>query len=612
MLSSLVAYYEQLLEKHPDVVAPIDWVSDNISFIAHINERGELTGLVRNDKEFMTRIVPSQETKIAGTSNVEAKFLYGKSSYILGLNPNGKSERNEQCFEAARELHHQVLDSVSTLTARAILSYFDMAHPLMDNPVIASCDDKVFSGVNIAFCVHANGLLLDPLEDDEIKKAWKRYVDSRDAFSVMCCLVTGRLDAVARLHPRIKGVEGARSSGAFLVSFNERAFESYGHKEEQGRNAPVSEYAAQAYAAALNYLLVTPEHHTQLGDTTVVYWSDRKDDQNTQMFACLMGAAIMDDVTPKEDTDKIVDATMKSIARGSYRDLSDVDLDATFHLLGLAAPSGSRLLVKFYYKDSFGEMLGNLAKHYRRSDIVHSGPSERAYLTPFQLLKDIERHQSEKSKSRESKTEKHVMASILGGPLLRSMLEDTPYPQALYSNALLRIHATQEDPDNHVRKVTRARASIIRAYLIKNCARKGYDEKGLTVGLNENRNETAYCLGRAFAILEDIQKIANEEVTITNRYFNAASTTPLTVFPSIIRLSNAHLTKIGRKKPAFASYLKQSLCAVLGEERVAVFPKRLSLEEQGDFMLGYIHQRNTRDKGKNASDNNVFINNEEE
>ena len=52
---------------------------------------------------------------------------------------------------------------------------------------------------------------------------------------------------------RIKGVIGAQSSGAALVSFNASAFESYG--KEQSYNAPVGKYAEFAYTTALNYLL---------------------------------------------------------------------------------------------------------------------------------------------------------------------------------------------------------------------------------------------------------------------------------------------------------------------------------------------------------------------
>lgn len=596
MLGDLVAYYEQLAREQSSHMPLIGWSSTRVSYVAQISEDGMLLALVPlADRSAMERIVPE---RVKRSVNIAANFLCDNSSYILGLDQKGNRNRTEQCYAAARDLHRELLVGVESPCARAIVRYFENDRPEEHSSVVFNVNDNVFAGGNIIFYVKVGGILLDPLQDEAIKGAWMHRLNSVRTESPMRCLVTGEVAPIARLHPPIKGVYGAQSSGASLVSFNARAFESYGHEGEQGRNAPVSEYAAKAYAMALNYLLADPRHHMRLGDMTVVYWSERGDAENSQTFSFAMGGALFIDADAKDDADDVVDATMKAIACGAYRDLDGVDLDATFHVLGLS-PSAARLVVKFHYKDSFGKMLKNLATHYRRSDIVH-GPNERAYLTPYQLLKDVEH----------PKAKKPVVVPILNGPLLKSMLEDTAYPRALYTNALLRVRATQEDSDNHVRKVTRARASIIRSYLIKNCKRQGYDEEGLTVGLNEERNETAYCLGRAFAILEQIQEEANGKATITNRYFNAAGTTPLTVFPSMIRLSDAHLTKIGRKRSGFAIYLKQQLHSVLGEERVPHFPKRLSLEEQGDFILGYVHQRNERYKAKATSELASTINEE--
>src|SRR5690606_4979805 len=79
------------------------------------------------------------------------------------------------------------------------------------------------------------------------------------------CLVTGERGAAARLHPSIKGVWGAQSSGASLVSFNLDAFTSYG--KEQGANAPVSETAAMRYGIALNRMLDKgSRNRIQIGD----------------------------------------------------------------------------------------------------------------------------------------------------------------------------------------------------------------------------------------------------------------------------------------------------------------------------------------------------------
>ena len=88
------------------------------------------------------------------------------------------------------------------------------------------------------------------------------------------CLVSGELRPIARLHPSIKGVQGAQAVGASIVSFNARAYESYGRENGQGLNAPVSEYAAFAYTTVLNRLLADSAYRMRLGDATVVYWAE--------------------------------------------------------------------------------------------------------------------------------------------------------------------------------------------------------------------------------------------------------------------------------------------------------------------------------------------------
>ncbi len=89
------------------------------------------------------------------------------------------------------------------------------------------------------------------------------------------CLVTGIDGAARRLHPKIKGVEGAAVVRRPLVSFNLDAFTSYG--KEQGDNAPTSEAAAFRYGAALNRMLDRGSRNRAAAADRrrdVVFWAD--------------------------------------------------------------------------------------------------------------------------------------------------------------------------------------------------------------------------------------------------------------------------------------------------------------------------------------------------
>jgi CRISPR-associated protein Csd1 len=233
MLAELVDYYEQIIQDYPDDVAPMGWCSRKVSYVLEISEQGELLAVVPlTDRAVMNRMVPAQVKRAV---NIAANFLCDNSSYFLGIDNKGKPARSRQCFESAKELHHQILDDVDSVCARAVVAFFDSWNPdtASDNLVIRTADGKLMAGGNLIMSVRHNENLVDTLNDQPIVHAWSAYSSQvPEDGNAMRCLVTGDLSPVARLHPAIKGVYGAQSSGASLVSFNARAFESYGHENE--------------------------------------------------------------------------------------------------------------------------------------------------------------------------------------------------------------------------------------------------------------------------------------------------------------------------------------------------------------------------------------------
>lgn len=231
----------------------------------------------------------------------------------------------------------------------------------------------------------------------------------------------------------------------------------------------------------------------------------------------------------------------------------------------------------------FGSMLDNLRKHHDRIDITRA-PYEKKYLSPYFLLAETANPNAKQA----------AATSVLAGALMRSILADAPYPEALYSNVLLRVRATQDDDDRRTRKVTRGRVAIIKAYLIKNL-----NKEAVTVSLDETKRDTPYMLGRLFSVLERVQEEANPGIktTIKNRYFDSANAMPSVVFPVIMKLGQNHLNKIAGDRKGLAVFYEkqiQELC-----NGIQGFPKRLSLSEQGDFILGYYHQTQKRYEKKN-------------
>ena len=572
ILQSLVSYYEQLLRNEDTDIARPGWCPRNVAYMLDLSLDGELINIIpAEEKRGWQRMVPEQVKRAVG---IDPNLLCDNTGYLLGVDAKGKPERSLSCFASSKERHLSFLADLDSDAARAVKCFFEKWNPkdALNHPVVEAAGEELLGGGNLLFRVNGR----EALDDAVIREAWGCcYAKPSEDAVVMKCLVTGQDKPIARLHPSLKGIPGAQSMGASLVSFNSRAFESYGRDEEQGLNAPVSEYATFAYTTALNYLLADRKHHIRLGDTTIVYWAERNDEACTTMFSQVINPTAFD--KEEADPDETLDAIMKALASGKMA--GEVDLDETLYVLGLA-PNAARVSVRFFLRDTFGAMLDNVRKHYDRLEIARA-PFEKKYLSPYRLL----------TETANPNAKDPAATSVLGGALMRSILEGLPYPEALYANTILRVRASQDNDERHTRKVTRGRAAIIKAYLIRN-ARQG--EEVVTAMLNEERKDAPYVLGRLFAVLENVQESANPGIntTIKNKYFNSAAATPASIFPLIMHLGESHLKKLSRDSKGLAGYYSQQIGKLCDD--IPDFPRRLSLVEQGTFILGYYQQMQDR------------------
>lgn len=573
ILTALAQYYDQLLREKPYAVGEPGWSLCKVTHLLVLSPEGELINIIpASDKRGWTKLVPERRKK---TSGIAANALCDNSSYLLGIDSKGKPARSVRCFEAARVLHLELLAEVTSVPGVAVRRFFENWDPAtaMDEELVREFGDDLLKGGNLSFVVDGR----DVCGDSQVKEAWDAYRDRpQEDDAVMRCLVTGDRAPVATLHPVIKGVVGAQASGASLVGFNARAFESYGHVDEQGRNAPVSRRAAFAYTTALNYLVSSREHRVRLGDTTVVFWADRGDVPASLFVRLLLGGQLpkADGPSDGDSVDGALKAVMSALASGRIPNLEGLDPAATFYVLGLA-PNAARLSVRFFYHNTFAAIFENLRRHYRRIEL--SGGDW--LMTPYRLVSAVENPNAKDS----------VVSSELGASLLEVMLSNGPYPRALYSNALLRVRATRDDEDKRIRRISRERAAIIKAYLIRNI---GLYEEGTMESLDEGKTDVAYVLGQLFWVLEDLQHLVSPGInsTINDKYFDSACATPARVFPTLVKLSNKHLTKARREHPGAATAIEKRRDDLLGRV-IQSFPNRLSDVEQGDFILGYFHLR---------------------
>ena len=543
------------------------WSPAKISYALCLDENGTLEYVVpmltetQVGKKTQLRPTPIElPAAVTRQSGILSNFLWDNSSYLLGVDDKGKPERSVRCFDACKQLHHELLDDVDTPAARAILSFFDTWQPqeAKNCLALADCWQDIMKGANLIFRV--GGTFAQ--EDPAIRAAWDASYGENEGEKQQC-LVTGKQDVPAPTHPSIKGVAGAQSSGAAMVSFNAPAFCSYG--KEQSLNAPVGKSAAFAYTAALNYLLSDRPNVHRIGDTTVVCWAEGAEPQ----YSVFAGLSLFGDDLPEGLTDRDLHDALKNLAQGLPCEALALDPDRPFYILGLA-PNAARLSVRFFLRNSFGDLMKNVNAHYDRLKIVGS---RFAVMPLWAMLREtVNMNTTDKAPS-----------PIMAGATARAVFAGTPYPASLLEATMLRIRAERD--------ITAGRAAIVKAYYLKN-PNALCPEEVLTVSLNENSTNIPYTLGRLFAVYEETQERANPGInaTIKDKYFNAAAATPSVIFPILNNLSQKHLRKLDAGSRTVLDRKISAILGVLGES----YPTRLSLPEQGSFYLGYYHQRQSR------------------
>lgn len=572
ILQALAKYYENITEEGK--ASKPGWCSAKVSYLIDLSPNGDVKGIIslkteeeRGKKALLVPQILLVPEMVTRSSDVSANFLCDNAKYLLGITQEEdekNKKRAEECFLAAKEKHLLLLAQAEDEMAKAICLFFEKWNPkeAMEHPEIRENWEEITESSNLIF-----GMGMEFAQDDpEIRGIWNNCAVEENKEAQGICLVTGEQAEIARIHRGIKGVPGAQSSGAALVSFNASAFESYGKK--QSYNAPVGKYAEFAYTTALNYLLSNREYSIQVGDSMVVYWAESGETSYQDFFT-----ACTDSPTDNQEELKSLFERIKLGKPINFKG-DELNLEQRFYVLSLA-PNAARLSVRFFYENSFGNILTNIFEHYRRMEIVKPKWEQKEYLSLREMLFE--------TVNKNSKDKRPV--SNMATMTFRAILSGGRYPERLYSDTLIRIRAEQDEG-----KLNWRRMAIIKTYLMHNCNWKEGDDY---MGLNEESNDIAYVLGRLFSVLESIQLDANPgiQATIRDRYFNSACGTPAVVFPTLVKLKNSHMKKIGREKEGTKKYYEKLLSEIMWKvDANEGIPKRLSLEEQGKFAIGYYHQ----------------------
>jgi CRISPR-associated protein Csd1 len=567
-LASLARAYEHLATRGE---APaFGYSQEKIGFLISLNSDGTPAGqpidLREGDgrKKLPRPMAVPQPVK--RTSGISPNFLWDKSAYALGITAaEGKRTVKEHAAFVAR--HKKLLAGINDEGLLAFARFVEswrredfarLGWPdeMKDQNIVFALESERREGINLH-------------DRQSARDLWSRISVSADK-SKAACLVTGERGPIERLHPSIKGVWGAQTAGASIVSFNLDAFTSYGH--EQGDNAPVSEAAAFAYTTALNcFLQKGSGHRIQIGDASTVFWAEATDAEAatvaTDVFASFFAVN-------EEDENEKVAAILKAIHDGvPIEDIKrNLPSHVRFFVLALA-PNAARVSIRFYVEDDFGIIAERYAKHVQRMRV--EPPPRDAMASMWRLL--IETARLRKSEN---------VIPNLAGEWMRSILTGAHYPATLLSTLLMRLRADHD--------VNALRVATIKSVLIRNFGNAFRREP--PVSLDKENREPGYVLGRLFAVYEQIQIEAlgrNVNATIKDKFYGAAASQPRKIFPMLDKGSKPHLSKIGKDRKGFQVVLERKVAEIMetmspGEDP---FPSHLADKQQGLFALGYYHQR---------------------
>ncbi|GAA3401723.1 type I-C CRISPR-associated protein Cas8c/Csd1 [Paenibacillus hodogayensis] len=596
ILQSLYQRYMDLAKDPSSGVSPLYFSAGKVSYLLEIEPDGSLLQVtdirMKQGKKMVPQllVVPEQSSRSSG---IAPYFLSDKAEYLLGhysVVPDEKIAEKKKTdalrkFEASRQLARDVLqyakESEKKLAVvRAMLAFYDLWDPerVREHPQLQHIMNDLDKGIdtNMAFRLCTQHARID--EADAVRTAWivsRQQADAESDYNSQC-LLTGESNVpIARTHDKIKGIRNAQSAGASLVSFNFHSAESYGKDSMQSYNSPVGRTAMFGYTTALNHLLSSPRNRMWIGDMTVVFWSGQATD--AEQIEASFAAYFDSQPEPVEDTQltEQVQDILKRARNGARLDSDMVPQGNTpFFIMGLS-PNNARVAVRFFWQGNFGELVSRLGRHV--ADLALAGYEEHHLKTPtiYRILAETMRVGGDGRKVGEGPP------SIIGGELLRAVIQGKAYPLSLFTMIINRIRA--DGTVNHLR------VSIVKAYLSRysRIFRNDHLKEELTVELNSQAQEPAYRLGRLFAVLEKAQQEAASgklNATIKDRYFGAASSNPGAVFPILLKLSQHHMSK-----SRYGDFRDREVQEILQE--VHSFPAHLDLQRQGVFVLGYYHQK---------------------
>ena len=559
ILKALYDYYN----RRGDLPAP-GLEEKQIGFLLVISKEGKFLRFedCRIDKDRARTYLVKKH--VGRSSGAVANYLYDNSAYVFGYSEkeNGKEQLYFDTFKAKiRDICNGFPDNddMKSLCAFYNQSREEILTAVSADPLwedVKKCLSKKYS--TFSFRIHGDMKII--AEKKELLRSNDTPSANKDS---QICLVTGKHGVpveIATATP-IAGSQAIAKLVAFQVKCG---YDSYG-KSKCG-NAPISEEAEFAFSTALNAMLAKGSHNKfRVGDRTFLFWASSNSDAAMQAeggLFDLLGIAGEDN----DDKNAKVEQVRK-VFEAIYSGALPLLIDDRFYILGIA-PNAAREAVVYWSETSLKDFAGMILRHFDDMTIV-AHKDTKPYMGVGSMLSAVTMG------GKQSDATPNLPEAVV-----KSIFQGYPYPFTLFSSCIRRIRAESGEKNS----VYAVRAAIIKAYL----NRLNDNNKKIQIMLDKENTNPGYLCGRLFAVLDKIQEDANHISSIRERYMNAASATPASVFATILNLSVHHAEKLNEGSKVFYEKLKQEIICKLPAD---AFPAHLDLQDQGRFFVGYYHQR---------------------
>ena len=539
-----------------------------IGFLVVISKSGEFLRFedCRMDKNHARTYLVKKH--VGRSSAAVANYLYDNSAYVLGV--SDKSNGKEQLyFDTFKQKVNSIFETFPENNDLSALAAF--YRQTRENIAAAVEGDPLWEDIkkNLSKKFSTFSFRIDG--DTKImaeKKEILQLGDHEGNGEHKCiCLVTGIHGAPVETTTATM-IPGSQAT-AKLVAFQVNSgYDSYGKKKCD--NAPISEDAEFAYTTALNAMLQSGSRNKfAVGNRTFVFWASSKSEAAEQAEDSLFD--LLGYTEEKQDDPNAKIEQVRKVFTSIYSGTLKTSLDDNFYILGLA-PNSARIAVVYWSESSLKGFASKILRHFEDMEIIDTRKEKKPYMGIKDMLSAVTLG------GKQSEATPNLPEAIV-----KSIFQGTPYPYTLFSACIRRIRAESGDKEKSPIRI--GRIAILKAFL----NRTNDNNKKIDTMLDKDNTNPGYLCGRLFAVLDRTQEDANGISSIRERYMNAASATPSSVFATILNLSSHHLEKLPNEgKKVFYEKLKLEIIDKIPAEG---FPAHLDLQDQGRFFIGYYHQR---------------------